>query len=41
MYLINTCFEFLRKNKIIFPALTTLERVIWESRDRAEENYLT
>lgn len=37
MYLLNACFDYLRQQKIIFPALTTLERVVWETRDRAEE----
>jgi hypothetical protein len=34
MYSLNACFEYLRQQKIIFPALT---RVVWETRDRAEE----
>ena len=37
MYLLNACFDYLRQQKIILPALTTLERVVWETRDRAEE----
>ncbi|GLI09806.1 hypothetical protein YDYSG_58390 [Paenibacillus tyrfis] len=36
-YLLRTAIEELRKQKIILPAMTTLERVIWEARRRAEE----
>ncbi len=27
--------DFLRKNRIILPAITTLERMVWEARARA------
>lgn len=37
MYLINKCLNFLRENKIIFPAITTLEKLIWEAKVEAEQ----
>lgn len=36
-YLPRTAIEELRKQKIILPAMTTLKRVVWEARQRAEE----
>ncbi len=36
-YLIRMAIDELRKQKIILPAMTTIERVVWESRQRAEE----
>ena len=36
-YLLRTAIEELRKQEIILPAMTTLERVVWEVRQRAEE----
>ena len=39
-YLLRTIIEELRKQKIILPAMTTLERVIWEARQSAEEKIL-
>ena len=29
--------DFLRKNRIILPAITTLERMVWEARAMAEK----
>ncbi|MBP1931914.1 TnpA family transposase [Ammoniphilus resinae] len=36
-YLIHLAINELRKQKIILPAMTTIERFVWESRRRAEE----
>jgi len=41
MYLINECLNFLRVNKIIFPAITTLEKLIWEAKVEAEETLMS
>ncbi|WP_311764926.1 DUF4158 domain-containing protein [Paenibacillus agricola] len=37
MYLIRVALDELRKQKIIIPGMTTIERVVWEVRQRAEE----
>ncbi|WP_134704957.1 Tn3 family transposase [Ammoniphilus sp. YIM 78166] len=37
IHLIRAAVDELRKRKIIFPAMTTIERVVWESRQKAEE----
>lgn len=37
IFLINSVIEFLRKQKVILPAMTTIERMVWESRNRAEQ----
>lgn len=37
IHLLHECIEFLRKNKIILPAITTLERMVWEARAMAEK----
>nr|WP_268808337.1 DUF4158 domain-containing protein [Paenibacillus tyrfis] len=37
IYLLRAAIEELRKQKIILPAMTTHERVVWEARQRAEE----
>ena len=37
MHLLHECINFLRKNKIILPAITTLERMVWEARAMAEK----
>ncbi|MEX1028913.1 MAG: DUF4158 domain-containing protein [Paenibacillaceae bacterium] len=37
VYLLRTTIDELRKQKIILPALTTLERMVWETRLRAED----
>jgi TnpA family transposase len=36
IHLLHECFDFLRKNKIILPAITTLERMVWGARAMAE-----
>lgn len=36
-YLIRSTIEELRRQKVILPALTTIERIVWEARQRAEE----
>jgi TnpA family transposase len=44
MYLLRTVQEELRNRKIILPGMTTIERLVWETRRRAEEKifkYLT
>ena len=37
IYLIRIALEELRKRKIVLPAMTTIERLVWETRRRAEE----
>ncbi|WP_094701486.1 Tn3 family transposase [Brevibacillus laterosporus] len=37
IHLLHECRDFLRKNKIILPAFTTLERMVWEARAMAEK----
>ncbi|WP_047981746.1 Tn3 family transposase [Ornithinibacillus contaminans] len=37
IHLLHGCIDFLRKNKIILPAITTLERIVWEAREMAEK----
>ncbi|OTZ40710.1 Tn3 family transposase, partial [Bacillus thuringiensis] len=37
IHLLHECIDFLRKNKIILPAITTLERMVWEAREMAEK----
>ncbi|GMQ61389.1 Tn3 family transposase [Vallitalea sp. AN17-2] len=41
IYLMTECLEFIRKNRIIFPAITTLERLIWESKEYAEKKIIS
>lgn len=36
-YLIRSTIKELRRQKIILPAMTTIERIVWEARQRAEE----
>lgn len=36
-YLIRATIQELRKRKVILPAMTTIERIVWEARQRAEE----
>ncbi|MEK5105051.1 Tn3 family transposase [Cytobacillus sp. FSL M8-0252] len=36
-HLLFECLDFLRKNRIILPAITTLERIVWEARAMAEK----
>ncbi len=37
IHLLHECINFLRINKIILPAITTLERMVWEARAMAEK----
>ncbi|MBG9657128.1 Tn3 family transposase [Cytobacillus firmus] len=37
IHLLHECIDLLRKNKIILPAITTLERMVWEARAMAEK----
>lgn len=37
IHLLHECISFLKKNKIILPAITTLERMVWEARAMAEK----
>ncbi|WP_201715524.1 Tn3 family transposase [Rossellomorea arthrocnemi] len=37
MYLIRTAIEEMRKRKIILPAMSTIERLVWQTRHRAEQ----
>ena len=37
LFLIRMTLEEMRKQKIILPAMTTIERLVWETRRRAEE----
>jgi hypothetical protein len=37
IHLLHECIDFLRKNKIILPAITTIERILWEARAMAEK----
>ena len=37
LHLINVCLNFLRANKIILPAITTLEKIVWEAKLEAEK----
>ncbi|MGM0867601.1 MAG: Tn3 family transposase [Bacillota bacterium] len=37
LFLIRMTLEEMRKRKIILPAMTTIERLVWETRRRAEE----
>jgi TnpA family transposase len=37
MFLIRLTLEEMRKQKIILPAMTVIERLVWETRRRAEE----
>jgi TnpA family transposase len=40
-FLINSAIDYLRKQKIILPAMQrTIERLVWESRNRAEHGML-
>ncbi|WP_373894770.1 Tn3 family transposase [Virgibacillus sp. CBA3643] len=38
VHLLQTAVDEMRRQKIIFPNITTIERLVWESRNRAEEN---
>lgn len=36
-YLIRSTIEELRRQKVILPVMTTIERIVWEARQRAED----
>lgn len=36
--LIRMAIDWLRKNKVLLPAMSTIERLVWETRRRAEED---
>ncbi|MFP3887780.1 DUF4158 domain-containing protein [Priestia filamentosa] len=36
-YLICSTIKELRRQKVILPAMTTIERIVWEARQRAED----
>jgi len=37
IHLIDSTLEELRKNKVFLPAISTIERIVWEVRDKAEK----
>lgn len=37
MYLVRTAIDLLRKEKVILPAIPTIERMVWLARTRAEK----
>ncbi|MFE0506440.1 Tn3 family transposase [Peribacillus butanolivorans] len=37
IHLLHESIEYLRKNRVILPAITTLERMVWEARAMAEK----
>lgn len=37
IHLLHECIDFSRKNQVILPAITTLERMVWEARSMAEK----
>lgn len=37
LHLLHESIDFLRKNRVILPAITTLERMVWEARALAEK----
>lgn len=37
LFLIDRCICLLRENKIILPAITTIEALVWEAKDKAEK----
>ena len=37
---VQACTDWLRERKIIFPALSTIERVVWETRHQIENDIL-
>lgn len=37
LFLIYTCICYLRDNRVILPAMTTLESLVWEAKEEAEE----
>ncbi|OHW61203.1 Tn3 transposase DDE domain protein [Andreesenia angusta] len=34
--LLHECIDFLRSKQVILPAITTIERIVWEAREMAE-----
>ena len=41
VYLVRTAIDLLRKEKIILPAIPTIERMVWLTRTRAEKKIYT
>ena len=37
VYLLDECINFFRGKRIILPAITTIERIVWEAREMAEK----
>ena len=37
LFLMNQSLEYLRKKKIILPAITTLENLVWEAKNKSEK----
>ena len=37
LFLMNQSLEYLRKKKIILPAITTLENLVWETKNKSEK----
>ena len=37
LFLIEKCICFLRENKVILPAITTIEALVWEAKEKAEK----
>ena len=40
IFIINSAIEFLRKQKIILPAISTIEKVSWEALNKAEQHII-
>lgn len=36
-FMIDRCIDFLRTNKVILPAITTIESLVWESKKKSED----
>ncbi|MGL5717078.1 MAG: Tn3 family transposase [Paraclostridium sp.] len=36
LFLVDRCIYFLRENKVILPAITTIESIVWEAKEKAE-----
>lgn len=40
LYLVDKSLHFLRKNKVILPAITTIESLVWKSKSQAEKRII-